>query len=153
MNKFFKLITIFIFISSCGYQPLYTSKNNLDFSIGKIETKGDKKLNKDLKNELKFYSSKDSKNIYDLIIMTELKKNISSKDTEGNPKSYNAQIINKVEFYMGENLKFKKSFYKSANYSNIESKFDLKIYEKNLFKNMIKQNAEDITLFIQSTSK
>ena len=77
MNKFFKLITIFIFISSCGYQPLYTSKNNLDFSIGKIETKGDKKLNKDLKNELKFYSSKDSKNIYDLIIMTELKKNIS----------------------------------------------------------------------------
>ena len=54
---------------------------------------------------------------------------------------------------MGENLKFKKSFYKSANYSNIESKFDLKIYEKNLFKNMIKQNAEDITLFIQSTSK
>ena len=153
MNKFFKLFITIIFISSCGYQPLYTSKNNLDFSIGKIETIGDKKLNNNLKNQLKFYSSKESKNIYNLIIITEYKKNISSKDTEGNPKSYNSQIINKVEFYKDDILKFKRTFNKSSNYNSIESKFDLKIYERNLIKNMIKQNAEDIISFLQSVSK
>ena len=58
MKKFILNIIIFIFITNCGYAPLYSSKNNVKFKIGKINITGDRDLNQNIINQLKNLKTK-----------------------------------------------------------------------------------------------
>ena len=54
MKKFILNFIIFVFITNCGYSPLYSVKNdNINFKIGKINITGDRDLNKNIVNQLK----------------------------------------------------------------------------------------------------
>ena len=48
MKKFILNIIIFIFISSCGYVPIYSIKNTVNFEIGKVNITGDRDLNQNI---------------------------------------------------------------------------------------------------------
>ena len=150
MYRIFSLTIIFIIITNCGYQPIFSS-NNSKFSIGKITTIGDKKLNKILVKQLENYKLFNNKSkVYNLTIRTNTIKQITSKDTKGNPKTYKFEIVNEIEVYNKNKLLFTKKFIKNKNYNNIESKFDLKKYENNLLNNLVKKNIEDIVMFLES---
>ena len=41
-----KFILILLFLTSCGFEPIYSSKNPNDFIFKKIETSGEKKINR-----------------------------------------------------------------------------------------------------------
>ena len=91
MKKFILNFIIFIFITNCGYSPLYSVKNNnINFKIGKINITGDRDLNQNIIDQLKNLKTKKESNsiIYDLTINTQIKKIITSKDSKGNPKTY-----------------------------------------------------------------
>ena len=45
MKKFILNIIIFIFISSCGYVPIYSIKNTVNFEIGKVDLRFKKQYN------------------------------------------------------------------------------------------------------------
>ena len=52
MNKIFiKYLTILIFISSCGYNPIFSNKNS-NFSIKEVRSTGNKKLNIIINNNI-----------------------------------------------------------------------------------------------------
>ena len=151
MNKiiFSKFLIILFFVSSCGYTPIFSNKNS-NFSIIEINSTGNNKLNKILINKLDKYKSTNGKKRFSLKIDTNLKKEIASKDTKGNPKTYkmdvNLKIYAKDE---KDNLK-EKSFSKSINYNNSNNKFKLNKYENETAKNLIEKIAEEIIIYLQS---
>ena len=54
-KKFISIIIVFFSFSSCGYKPMYSDKNNIDYSIVIMETKGDRDINNFLKSNLNRY--------------------------------------------------------------------------------------------------
>jgi len=151
MNKiiFTKFLIILFFVSSCGYSPIFSNKNS-NFSIIEINSTGNNKLNKILINKLDNYKSTNGKKRFSLKIDTNLKKEIASKDTKGNPKTYkmsvNLKIYAKDE---KDNLK-EKSFLKSINYNNSNNKFKLNKYENKTAINLTEKIAEEIIIYLQS---
>ena len=151
MMKIFKLnylILSFFFIVSCGYQPLYSNKAT-NFYIYKINSFGDKKINKALINKLEIYRDKNSNKKIELEINSKINKTTTSKDTKGNPKTFRIEIIYQIKVIEGEKINLDKIFSKSANYNNSSKKFELKQYEENLKINLINKISEDIVGYLQ----
>ena len=143
-------ILFFILIVGCGYQPIFSSKD-VNFSIGKIEVKGNEKLNRILIKNLQNYKkiSKGTK-LYDLKIITEDKKIISTKNTKGDPKTFRIEIINELEVLNNNILISKKIFKENQNYNNKSSKFELNEDEEKTLNNLVEKISEDIIIFLQS---
>ena len=53
MKKLILNILIFIFLSSCGYVPIYSVNNKVNFEVGKISIAGDRDLNQNILNQIK----------------------------------------------------------------------------------------------------
>ena len=65
------IIILFLILTfSCGYQPIFSSKD-IKFSIGQIEVDGDEKLNRIILKDLQNYQkNSNSTNLYNLKITT-----------------------------------------------------------------------------------
>ena len=151
MNKvvIIKFLIIFIFLSGCGYTPIFSSKN-LNFSIIEIKTSGDNKLNKILNNKLSIYKISPTEKKYYLNINTNVEKKISSKDSKGNPKTFELKVITKTIIRNEKQISTEKEFIKSINYNNNENKFDLKKYENQSTKVLIEKISEEIIIYLQT---
>ena len=152
MMKIYKLnylILSFLFIVSCGYQPLYSNKV-ANFYIYKINSFGDEKINKALINKLELYKDKNSNKRIELEINSKINKTTTSKDTKGNPKTFRIEIISKIKVIEEEKINLNKIFSKSSNYNNSSKKFELKQYEENLKINLIDKIFEDIIGYLQT---
>ena len=150
--KIFKLnylILSFFFIVSCGYQPLYSNKET-NFYIYKINSFGDKIINKALINRLEIYKDKNSNKKIELEINSKINKTTTSKDTKGNPKTFRIEIISQIKVIKEEKINLGKIFSKSTNYNNSSKKFELKQYEENLKMNLIDKISEDIVSYLQT---
>ena len=152
MMKIYKLnylILFFFFIVSCGYQPLYSNKAT-NFYIYKINSFGDKKINKALINRLEIYKDKNSNKKIELEINSKINKTTTSKDTKGNPKTFRIEIISQIKVIKEEKINLDKIFSKSTNYNNSSKKFELNQYEENLKINLIDKISEDIVSYLQT---
>ena len=150
--KIFKLnylILSFFFIVSCGYQPLYSNKET-NFYIYKINSFGDKIINKTLINRLEIYKDTNSNKKIELEINSKINKTTTSKDTKGNPKTFRIEIISKIKVIKEEKINLNKIFSKSTNYNNSSKKFELNQYEKNIKINLIDKISEDIISYLQT---
>ena len=132
MNKFILNFIIFIFITNCGYTPLYSVKNNnINFNIGKIKITGDRDLNQNIVNQLKNVKSKVKNNnrVYNLTIETGIERIVTSKDSKGNPKTY--KLISTINLKTSkEGKKYNIELESVENYNDISSKFELENFEK-----------------------
>ncbi len=148
MKKIFFTVLIFLFVSSCGYEPLLSKKEK--FSLKLIELGGNNKINYIIKNRLKFYEEKN--NIYNLeIVDSNINKIVASKDTKGNPKTFQLTINIIINLKGSSDLIIEdKNFTSTTNYNTISSKFDLKKYENNLITNLTEKISDEIILFIQT---
>ena len=152
MMKIYKLnylILSFLFIVSCGYQPLYSNKGT-NLNIYKINSFGDEKINKALINKLELYKDKNSNKKIELEINSKINKTTTSKDTKGNPKTFRIEIISKIKVIEEEKINLNKIFSKTSNYNNSSKKFELKQYEENLKINLIDKISEDIIGYLQT---
>ena len=85
------LITlIFILISSCGFK-IANQLENVDFFVNDITTKGDKKINYQLKNDLFFQLKNKTGKPINLKINTEKTKSVNEKILK--MKSQNTKLI------------------------------------------------------------
>ena len=91
------IITFFLifFLTNCGFTPIYLENNNINFSIERIEYKGDRDLNNFLKINLDKYKNKKYNNKIFLNVETKFKKNILTKDSTGKISNYQleAEVI------------------------------------------------------------
>ena len=82
---------LILFLTNCGFTPIYLEKNNINFSIEQIEYKGDRDFNNFLKINLDNYKNENDNKIF-LDVNTIYKKNILSKDSTGKITSYQLEI-------------------------------------------------------------
>ena len=150
MNKIFvKFFVVLIFISGCGYSPIFSNKNS-SFSITEISSSGDNKLNRIINNRLNNYKGSDGEKKISLSIVTHLNKEVSSKDTKGDPKTYKITISSKILMKDTVGNINEKVFSKSTNYNNRSNKFELKKFENETAKNLTEKISEEIIIYLQS---
>ena len=148
-NKSILLILLFFILANCGFDPIYSSKKS-NFNIGEIKITSKNKFNSIIKNNLKNISNNESQNKFDLIINSEKKRIISSKDTKGNPQLLTMIISVEVQIIKDNVIKNKKNFSQDFSYSNNSNKFGLAQYEKDIEKNLINKIIENINTYLLS---
>ena len=148
-NKSILLILLFFILANCGFEPIYSSKKS-NFNIGEIKITSKNKFNSMIKNNLKNISNNESQNKFDLIINSEKKRIISSKDTKGNPQLLTMIISVEVQIIKDNVIKNKKNFSQNFSYSNNSNKFGLAQYEKDIEKNLINKIIENLNAYLLS---
>ena len=148
-NKSILLILLFFILANCGFEPIYSSKKS-NFNIGEIKITNKNKFNSIIKNNLKNISNYESQNKFDLIVNSEKKRIISTKDTKGNPELLTMIISIEVQIIKDNVIKNKKNFSQDFSYSNNSNKFSLAQYEKNIEKNLINKIIENINTYLLS---
>ena len=144
-----KLIILLFFISGCGYNPIFSNKNS-NFSIYELTASGNSKLNKIINNKLNNYKGSDSQKQFSLTIDTYLNKEVASRDSKGNPKTYRINLESNISIKdLNGNVK-NKSFSKSVDYNNRSNKSDLKKYENETSKNLAEKISDEIIIYLQS---
>ncbi len=142
-----KLIFILFFLTSCGFEPIYSSKNSNDFVFKKIETIGEKTINRRIisaisakENNIDFSHKK---------LILENEKNIieTSKNTKGQPDSFKMAIKFKITLIDNKNNSSEKIFYEEFSYKNKDNKFDLSEYEIKLENDLIDKIIEDLIIY------
>ena len=150
IKKFVLLGLLLLFLSNCGYTPIY-SRTNQDFQINSIQALGEKKVNKLLYNKFKVYIDNPSaKKSFDLNVNSTSAKTIIAKDKKGNPTQFSIKVSVSLQVTDDVNNKINRTFSENSTYNNNDNKFDLKKYENNLIKNMTEKIFSEIILFIRT---
>ena len=129
--KKISLFILILFISNCGYTPIYNSDNKTKIKINIIGIKGDKKINNLLITDIKKLSRNDFEKEFDIKIDTNFDKLITAKDSKGVASNYELKVITKFEIVKpNENKLF--SFEEKIDISNNSNLFEQKKYENNI---------------------
>ena len=99
---------------------------------------------------MKNISISESQNKFDLIINSEKKRIISSKDAKGNPQLLTMIVSVDIQIIKDNVIKNTKNFSQDFSYSNDSNKFSLAQYEKNIEKNLINKIIENINTYLLS---
>jgi len=105
MIKKFLIVIALVILTGCGFTPMYSKKNNNNFSIEQINFSGERELNNFLKIGLTRYKSSSDKKFF-IDVESEFSKNIITKDKTGKATNYelianvtfNFESIKKIEF-------------------------------------------------------
>ena len=89
------VISLLFFLNSCGFAPIYSKNNNVNFSIAQIDLTGDRELNNFIKTSLYQYKDTDNNNKIFIEAKSEYNKFILTKDGKGEVTNYelNAEIV------------------------------------------------------------
>ena len=128
------LIFFLLFLYSCGYTSVYKNQKSQDFQINIIEMTGDIEINNLIKNELKFYSNRNSKNKYDISINSEYQKIIISKNSAGVATEYKILVDTKISINLNNKNNIL-NFSENINIKSNSNSFEQNNYERNIKKN------------------
>ena len=146
----FKRVFFFILLfalGNCGYEPIYSKKEKFDTAIQSFELEGDKKLNRKIASSLGLKNQIDTTG-YKLIINSNKTFRAVTKDSAGNTSVYKTQITVKVSLIDGDKVYKEKTFVSEFTYNNMDNKFDLSQYQKDIEINLINKIIEKIFLFL-----
>ena len=95
IKKNILVISLLFFLNSCGFQPIYSKNNNVNFSIEQVDFTGDRELNNFIKTNLYQYKNSDKNNKIFIEAKSEYNKFILTKDGKGEVTNYelNAEIV------------------------------------------------------------
>ena len=125
------LFIIILFISHCGYTPIYNVDNNAKIKINILNTQGDKKINSLLISDIKKISRNDFEKEFDVKINTSFKKLIIAKDTKGVASDYQLKVISTFEIIKNEKNEIM-TFQEQINIKNNNNLFEQKKYEDSI---------------------
>ena len=144
------IIAIALFtLNNCGYNPIYSSKNN-NFYIEEISQGNKNKLNSKIINIIKKFSNQNSKNTLVLMISSNKKIDIITKDKKGDPSKFQMTILLNINILKKKKYKMNKtkSFSAKFNYNNNANKFALKQYEKEIENILINKVVEKSIIYL-----
>ena len=145
------LISILCILASCGYKPINKMTNN-NFGIKSYDLKGNNEINKFLKlNFDRFKNLDKSKNKFKIISSSEVIKSISSKNSSGETTGYKITIVISITLYKEKKEIVSNVYKKETSYNNLNSKFELKQYEKILIKDLVAEIIREINYLLLST--
>ena len=141
---------LLLFTTSCGYEVVKNS-SQLNYSINQLDIKGDNQINSILNKKL--INRKNLENIsksLKLSLITESKTNTTSQDSMGNASSYQLTVDINILVKTNDGREFEKLFTKDTNYNNLNSKFELRQYERTLKKNLTNDIFLEINRYLGS---
>ena len=140
MLKIFKYVFIIIFITSCGYSPIYSNLKNKNINIQVEKINGNKNVNQLIVQKLSRYQNQSSEKVYNVKIDTNYEKLILAKNTAGNATNFRLNLDVKIIATLNgisKELKF-------------NEKFDMKkgdtIFEEEKYENIIINDMTNIII-------
>jgi len=128
------IFLIIILIPGCGFEPIYSTKNNFDYKLNTIERKGDSSIDNLIATELQRISNEQANKLCDIVINTSYEKKIISKDSKGSVSDYQININTKFLIIFEE----KELIFQFSDKQNIKNISD--IFEQKNYENIIKKN-------------
>lgn len=144
--KIFKQVfyLLFIFVTSCGYQSIETYYKG-DFQITELNITGNKNINRVIDRNLKKPNeNNNSSNFLKVEIKTDLNKSIITKNSKGEATRYDMKININLKTFKNEKLVLEKIYSKNNSYNTLESKYELKQFEKILINDSVKEIIQKI---------
>tara|TARA_B100000401_G_C52148907_1_gene413091 strand:+ start:79 stop:516 length:438 start_codon:yes stop_codon:yes gene_type:complete len=141
-----KILIIFLFLSACGYQPLYNSNlKKIEFS--KINLSGDIRIGREIISSLNIKEVNNNAN-KEISIESSQSIKVTSKNAQGQPSTYRTNVSVLISIKdQGKPIK-SKLFSEDFTYNNIENKYDLSVYQKDIQNNLIKKIIDDLVVYI-----
>ena len=134
IKKILLSIPLFLFLSNCGFTPLYSTNKMNDINVEILTHEGDRDINLKLISKLKTNSSTEGK-LYKIKISTNYEKITLTNNLAGEPEEY--QLKSSVLFTIIENNSEKKiSVNEKFVMKNLSDDFEERNYERSIKKNM-----------------
>ena len=134
IKKIILSVFLFLFLTNCGFTPLYSNKEMNDINFEVLNYEGDRDINLNLVSKLRANSNPEGK-IYKIKIITNYEKIILTNNLANEPEEY--QLGSNVTFTVIKNNSEKK-FRVSEKFvmKNLSDDFEERNYEKSIKKNM-----------------
>ena len=152
MKKKIFTFLLFLFLSSCGYEAIYSLKNRATyaFQVSKLELSGDRQVNLKIKQILSSYSNPkiaiENRKIFELKISSDSEKTITTKNASGDATKFKNEITLKVQASMEGIIKANFSFTENFIYNNNSNTSELRTYENRIKNNLTETAVDKITL-------
>ena len=152
MKSLISIIFLTLFLTNCGFKPIYNSKNS-NFEIIEIENKNENKNSFFIEKTIMSLSNKDAKSKVKLEIDYNHSISTILKDSKGDPSkkklSINVILIVKND---RDNVLVNQSFKEEFSYEVQSDKFGMEEYENNITDNLNGKISNDI-IFLLGTLK
>ncbi len=149
MKKIFINLLFLIFLSNCGFSPIYLKKDISNYNIEFINVEGDRLINNLISGELNRNKDGSLENKIKIDIATKYEKIISSKDATGAAASYELTVTTELKVSNKNNNKnfmFNERFIMDKN----ENLLDEKNYERTIKQSFASSIAGKIILELNS---
>tara|TARA_Y100001958_G_C21151453_1_gene487538 strand:+ start:29 stop:484 length:456 start_codon:yes stop_codon:yes gene_type:complete len=149
MKKIF-LVLIIIFLNSCGYTPLYSSKES-NYKVISLKKNLNNSLTSYIQNSINALSNDNAEKSLNISFEYNEKISIILKNSKGDPTKNRLNVaINLSLFDIDNNLITSREFSESFEYRIDDNKFNLKQYEKNIKFNLVEDITNQILVFLAS---
>jgi outer membrane lipopolysaccharide assembly protein LptE/RlpB len=139
---------LLLFLTTCGYEAMYSQKNiaNHSFSISEMVLDGENNINIRIKSKLNNYTLVEKDKQFILKIKSSIEKITLAKNIAGDATNYRSTLKLGVQVVLENNLVNNLEIIESFDYDSIENTFDLKRYEKEI-QNTLANTAIDKLIF------
>jgi outer membrane lipopolysaccharide assembly protein LptE/RlpB len=139
---------LLLFLTTCGYEAMYSQKNiaNHSFSISEMVLDGENNINIRIKSKLNNYTLVEKDKQFILKIKSSMEKITLAKNIAGDATNYRSTLKLGVQVVLENNLVNNLEIIESFDYDSIENTFDLKRYEKEI-QNTLANTAIDKLIF------
>ena len=147
MRKIF-LIAIILFLNSCGYSPLYSSKDT-NYKVITLKKNVNNNLTDYIHNRIQSFSNDDADK--SLNISFDYNENITVilKNSKGDPVKNRLNVIIDLSLLdSNDDLITSKEFSENFEYNIDDNKFNLKQYEKKIKFNLVEDITQQIIIFL-----
>ena len=120
MKKYIYIILVPLFLLSCEYTPIYSNKNDYNFSIEKINFEGNSEINNLVEKKLIRFQNRNDDKKFIITTISSYKKISQSKNLTGKTTDYliTIEIIFKIEKGNEQKTLIKKEEFLIKNFSD-----------------------------------
>ena len=145
MKKYIYIILIPLFLLSCEYTPIYSNKNDYNFSIEKINFEGNSEINNLVEKKLIRFLNRNVNKKFIITTISSYKKISQSKNLTGKTTDYliTIEIIFKIEKGNEKKTLIKKEEFLIKNFSD---KFEENKLEKNKKESQVNSMVNELII-------
>ena len=140
IKKIFLLILIIFGVTNCGYTPMLSQNNKLNFTIVNLELLGNKTINNFFEKKLNQHSNSSNDKKYKILINSDYQKINVAKDSTGNVT--NIKLVSTIDvtyslYNESKNQEKKISFSESIIIKKNDNTFEQNNYERSILNNLL----------------
>ncbi len=151
IKKIFLLILIVFGITNCGYTPMLSQNNKLDFIIVNLDLVGNRTINNFFERKLEQYSNNSSDRKYKILIYSNYEKIDVAKDSTGNVTDLKLISTIDVTYSLeqeSKNEEKKISFSESITIKKNDNTFEQNNYERSILNNLSQQLLNKLVFYL-----